>query len=407
MTDSAARNASAADHSGVGYAELVGRARDLIPDLRGRAEETERTRRLPADTEAALHDTGLFRMLQPARFGGAEADFGILIDAGAELAKGCASTSWVVNNLASHHWMLAMFPEQAQRDVWDDSPDHGIASSVVFPAGRARKVKGGYVLSGRWPFSSGVDCSLWNQLGGRVRDADDPDAPPEYRIFLLPDADYEIIDTWTAVGLSGTGSHDIAAEDVFVPEHRTVAADDLKGGPTPGAALNPGPLYQVPLMAMFPYILSGVALGNAEAAYDGFVGSMRSRVSSYNASKVAAHQSVQIRVGDTGAKVSAARRIMLADCEEAMRLARAGEVPGMARKVRFRRDIAFATNLCTEAVDSLFTASGGGGLYARNPIQRLFRDAHAIAAHIAFNTDVAFGGFGQAELGLGVSNPTL
>ena len=213
MTKSAARGATGADHSAVSYAELVGRARDLISDLRGRAEETERTRRITAATERDLHDTGLFRMLQPARFGGAEAEFGILIDAGAEIAKGCASTSWVLTNLASHHWLLAMFPEQAQRDVWDDSPDHGIASSVVFPAGRARKVKGGYVLSGRWPFSSGVDCSLWNQLGGLVRDPDTPDAPPEYRIFLLPDADYEVIDTWTAVGLSGTGSHDIAAQE--------------------------------------------------------------------------------------------------------------------------------------------------------------------------------------------------
>ncbi len=407
MTESAARGATGADHSAVSYAELVGRARDLISDLRGRAEETERTRRITAATERDLHDTGLFRMLQPARFGGAEAEFGILIDAGAEIAKGCASTSWVLTNLASHHWLLAMFPEQAQRDVWDDSPDHGIASSVVFPAGRARKVKGGYVLSGRWPFSSGVDCSLWNQLGGLVRDPDTPDAPPEYRIFLLPDADYEVIDTWTAVGLSGTGSHDIAAQEVFVPEHRTVAADDIKGGPTPGSALNPGPLYRVPLMAMFPYILAGVSLGNAEAAYDGFVGTMRERVSSYNASKIAAHQSIQIRVGDTGARIGAARRIMLSDCDEAMRLARAGEVPDMARKVRFRRDIAFAAGLCTQAVDSLFAASGGGGLYSHNPIQRLFRDAHAIEAHIAFSCDVAFSGFGQAELGLGVSNPTL
>ena len=407
MTERALRRGPATDHSGVTYAELVGRARDLIADLRERAEETERARRLPADTERALHETGLLRMLQPARFGGAEADFGILIDVGAEVAKGCASTAWVLTNLASHHWLMAMFPEQAQRDVWDDSPDHGIASSVVFPAGRARKVKGGYVLSGRWPFSSGVDCSLWNQLGGLVRDPDNPDAPGEYRIFLLPDADYEVIDTWTAVGLCGTGSHDIAAEEVFVPEHRTVAANDIKGGPTPGSALNPGPLYRVPLMAMFPYIIAGVPLGNAEAAYDGFVGSARERVSSYNASTIAAHQSVQIRVGDTGARIGAARRIMLGDCEEAMRLARAEKVPDMARKVRFRRDIAFATGLCTEAVDSLFTASGGGGLYSRNPIQRLFRDAHAIAAHIAFSTDVAFAGFGQAELGLGVSNPTL
>ena len=188
-----------------------------------------------------------------------------------------------------------------------------------------------------------------------------------------------------------------------MPAHRTLAADDIKGGPTPGSELNPSPLYRVPVMAMFPYILSGVALGNADAAYESFVSSSRKRVSSYDASKMAAHQSVQVCVGEAGAGIDAARLIMESACVEAMRLARAGVSPDITHKLRLRRDCAFAVGLCTKAVATLFAASGGGGLYSRNPIQRQFRDAHAIGAHIAFNTDAAGGAFGQAELGLGVS----
>ncbi len=398
---------STADFSRLSYDDLVARARDMIPVLRERAERAEADRRIAPETEREFHETGLFRMVQPARFGGAEADFGVLVDAVAEVAKGCASSAWVLTNLAAHHWMLAMFPEQGQRDVWDDSPDHCIASSMVFPAGRARETKGGYLLSGRWPFSSGIDSSAWNMLGGLVREADDEDAPPEYRIFLLPDADYEVIDTWTAAGLSATGSHDIAVEEAFVPAHRTVASADIKGGPTPGSACNPSPLYRLPVMAVFPYLLSGVALGNAEAAYEMFVATARKRVASYDASKIAAHQSVQISVGEAGAGIDTARLIMQSTCTEAMQLARAGSVPDIVRKVRFRRDGAFAVGLCTKAVDTLFTATGGSALYSRNPIQRLFRDAHAICGHIAFNSGVAAGAFGQAELGLEVSNPTL
>ena len=224
---------STADFSRLSYDDLVACARDLIPALRKRAARAEADRRIAPETERDFHETGLFRMVQPKRFGGAEADFGIFIDAVAEVAKGCASSAWVLTNLAAHQWMLAMFPERGQRNVWDDSPDHCIASSMVFPAGRARETKGGYLLSGRWPFASGIDSSVWTMLGGLVREAENEDAPPEYRIFLLPDADYEVIDTWTAAGLSATGSHDIALEEAFVPAHRTVACADIKGGPPP------------------------------------------------------------------------------------------------------------------------------------------------------------------------------
>ena len=237
-----------------------------------RAAANEAARGLLPETLQELHEAGLFRFLQPARVGGAELDYVSLVDIGSELARGDSSVAWVVTNLASHHWMLAMWPEEAQDLLWGADPDVLIASSFVLPAGKAERAAGGYRLSGRWPFSSGVDCSSWNMLAGMVR-ADDGGAP-EHRIFLVSEADYRVLDTWHASGLAGTASHDVVVEEAFVPEPMSVAVAELKGGPTPGAAVNPSPLYQIPVFALFPHILTGPALGNAKAVLEGFTAAM-------------------------------------------------------------------------------------------------------------------------------------
>ncbi len=386
------------------YAELLGRASELVPVLEARANSAEELRRLPPDNEADLHAAGLYRMLQPKHRGGSEAPYRSLVEIGAILARGCASTAWNLTNLASHHWMLAMFPEDAQSRIWDENPDALIASSFVFPAAKVKRVPGGYSLSGRWPFSSGVDPSDWNMLAGIVRDEG---AAPDHRVFLVHRSDYEILDTWHTVALKGTGSKDVVLEDVFVPEAMSVSAADLKGGPTPGASVNPSPLYQLPVFALFPAILSGVGLGNAEAAYDDYVARSSSRSASYSGAKLAELQSTQIRIGEVGAKLAASRRIMVGLCEESTRVAEAGRREDLRTKLAYRRDLAYATGLCTEAVDAVTSASGAAALYLSSPVQRRFRDAHGVAAHIAFSMDASASAYGRVALGLDTDNPTV
>ena len=242
--------------------ELWGRAQELLPVLRERAARSEELRRMPDDTLRDFHDSQLFRIHQPRRVGGAELEFSAVVTFGALLAGACASSSWTFINFLAHHLMLGMFQPRAQDQIWGESPDTLIASSLVFPAGKAKKVKGGYVISGRWPFSSGVDPSEWNMLGGLAWL--DDNAPPEQRLFLLHRSQYEVIDNWFAAGLRATGSKDVEAKEQFVPEHLTLAVSDTKGGPTPGSAVNPGPLFRLPVFALFPYMLSGVPLGIAE-----------------------------------------------------------------------------------------------------------------------------------------------
>jgi 3-hydroxy-9,10-secoandrosta-1,3,5(10)-triene-9,17-dione monooxygenase len=396
--------ARGADDSG--YAAMVSRAMALIPRWRERAAKTEELRRLPPETERDLHDTGLFRIVQPKRVGGSEFDYVALVDCADIIGQADASVAWNFANLASHHWMLGMFDRQAQDLVWNKDANALIASSFIFPAGRARKVDGGYLLRGSWPFSSGVDSSEWNMLASVVSSDDEADGI-EYRIFLLPKADYKIKDTWNATGLRGTGSNDVEVNDAFVAEAMTLAVSDLDGGPTPGSAINPNPLYALPVFSLFPYVLSGVALGNAQACLDDYVDIARHRASTYNRAKIGDLQSTQIKIAEASAKIDAARVIMRSTCIEAMADARRGHIPDIAAKTRLRRDGAYSVNLCTEAVSLLFSASGARGLFTTGALQRQFRDAHAINSHIAFNFDAAGTNYGRVALGLPSENLTL
>lgn len=390
----------------VAYAAMLARAEALIPKLRDRAARTEELRRLPPETERDLHDTGLFRLVQPKRVGGSEFDYVALVDCADALGQGDASVAWNFANLASHHWMLGMFDKRAQDEVWDKDPDTLIASSFIFPAGRARRVDGGYVLRGSWPFSSGVESCEWNMLGSVVSSDDEADGI-EYRIFLLNKRNYRIRDTWNAAGLRGTGSNDVSVEDAFVPEHMSVAVSDLAGGPTPGSAVNPNPLYALPVFSLFPYVLSGVALGNAQACLDDYVEIARHRASTYNRAMLGDMQSTQIKIAEASAKIDTARLVMRSNCIAAMADARRGHIPHMMAKTRLRRDGAFSVNLCTEAVSLLFAASGARSLFISGALQRQFRDAHAVNSHLAFNFDAAGTNYGRVALGLPSENLTL
>jgi len=388
------------------FAEMLGRAKALIPRLRDRAVRTEELRLLPPETESDLHEAGLFRIVQPRRVGGSELDYVALVDCAELLGRADASVAWNLANLASHHWMLGMFDKRAQDIVWGKDPNVLIASSFIFPAGRAKKAEGGYRLRGSWPFSSGVASCEWNMLASVVSSDDEADGI-EYRIFLVHKNDYKVLDTWNAAGLRGTGSNDVEVRDAFVAEPLTVAVSDLAGGPTPGSAVNPNALYALPVFSLFPFVLSGVALGNAQACLDDYIDVATHRASTYNRTKLGDLQSTQIKIAEASAKIDAARLIMRSACIEAMVDARRGQTPDMATKTRFRRDGAYSVNLCTEAVSLLFAASGARGLFTTGVLQRQFRDAHAINSHLAFNFDAAGTNYGRVALGLPSENLTL
>jgi 3-hydroxy-9,10-secoandrosta-1,3,5(10)-triene-9,17-dione monooxygenase len=376
-------------------------AEALLPKLKERAARCEELRRLPDETLRDFHDAQLFRIHQPKRVGGAELEFAAVVTFGALLARACASTSWVWVNYAAHHMMLGMFPRKVQDEVWNVSRDALIASSFVFPAAKARKVEGGYVISGRWPFSSGVHPAEWNMLAGLA--FLDDHAPPEQRVFMLDKSQYKVIDNWHAGGLRGTGSMDVEAKDAFVPDHRTLSVADTKGGPTPGSESNPGVLFQMPVFALFPYMLSGVPLGIAEALIDDYA----PKAGRMTHARVAEIQSTQIRLSEATAYARASRLVQLANCREAEEMIRSGTVPDMKAKGRYRLEGAYAVDWAVRAVDTMFALAGASGLYESGATPRAFRDAHAVKQHFSFNTDIAGTTYGRLALGLPTDNPTL
>jgi 3-hydroxy-9,10-secoandrosta-1,3,5(10)-triene-9,17-dione monooxygenase len=392
--------------AGVGYEEMLDRARALVPVFAERAAECERQRRLPDDSERDLHRAGLFRVMQPARVGGAELDVGIMVDVCAEIAKVCPSTAWNFGNLASHHWMLGYFEPATQDEIWSVSPDTLIATSLAFPAGRGRKVDGGWEVTGRWPLSSGIDNSDWNMLGFMVREQEDG-PPVDQRFALVHRSQYEIIDTWHAIGLAGTGSKHVATSKLFVPDAHSLTAWAFNGKPHPGSAVNPGPIFRLPLLALGPYVLSGVMLGCARGAYESTVGDARLRLGTNTGTPVNASQAVQIKVAEASARIDTAEMLMRQACVHAMEVARSGREPAHEDKLRYRRDAFFSTRMCLEAVDILMGIAGSGGLYLTSTMQRLFRDAHACNAHVMFSPDLQGSMYGQHALGMKGPPPLL
>ena len=393
------------DFAGISYDVTVQRARDLAPALRSRAAQAEAARVMLPETVNDLQSMGALRALQPRRWGGMEFDFIAYIDIPMELARGCASTSWNVVNLMIHNWMLAMYDERAQADVWDKDPTALIAAGIAFPQGRAQKVDGGFVISGKWNFSSCVNISTWCMLAVTVRDGD---KIIDHRMCLLDQSQYEIVDDWHTLGMRSTGSMTVVAKDVFVPEYRALCMYDIRGGDTfPGARGNPNPLYRVSLTALGGHGIAATALGNAMAALEHTLALVKERSTNYTGLKMRDQQIVQHRVSSAGAKIDSARLMLRADAIEAQALANKNVIPGMQQKLRYKRNAAYAATLCTEAVDALHTVTGATGIYQSYPLERIFRDAHALGAHISLNFDAQAPSWGLVALGGEVENQTL
>ena len=389
----------------VGYEEALRRARAIVPTLRERAQRCEDARVLLPENEKLLHETGLFRFHQPKRFGGMELPFVAVVDIVSELARGCPSTAWNVGNLGCHHWILGYYEPETQHELWDANPDVLIASSIALAAGRGRRVEGGFIVSGKWPFSSGVDNSDWNMLAVTIYDGEGAASTPvDWRLCLVPKSDYRVIDTWYAMGMVGTGSKDIEAREVFVPERRALALARCRGGlEHPGAKLNSGPLFRVPIVASAGHPLSATALGTAEGAYEHVLSSFKTRVGTYTGAKVSDFQAVQVKLARARCLIDSARHLM----RESALLFQDHDGLDVETKLRLRAQNAFAVSQSREAVETLWSFYGANAIYTRDPLQRYLRDVQAASQHFSFNFDIAGSAFGMTALGGKYANPTL
>src|ERR1700689_3770026 len=317
--------------------ELVARARALAPILRERAVRADRDRHIPQASVDEFIEAGLIHTLQPKRWGGYEHDHEVAFDIAVGTGKStCGSSAWCLNYLADHACILALFPEEAQHDVWSRDTAACIATSAA-PTGKVSVVSGGYRLDGRWSWCSGLRHSQWIMIGGLVQRAGEDH--PDMRLYLVPVSELKEDDTWYCAGLRASGSNTAVLDNVFVPEHRSVSFGTLRDASSPGAATNPNPIYRTPFIAVHSYALLGPVLGLARGGYADFVQWTRQRYLTYTQLSIAQHVPVQMRIAEIAAQIDAAELLARRGFATARQ-----DYGGMSLQTRtlLRRDFTFA-----------------------------------------------------------------
>lgn len=369
---------------------------DLLPTIRERAEETERLRVVPESSVKELEEVGFFKLLQPARFGGLEADPVDFYTCVRDIASACGSTGWVSSVLGVHPWQIALFDDEAQQAVWGEDPDTRVSSSYA-PMGKATITEGGFTLSGRWSFSSGCAHATWVLLGGLV--FSDEGQVVDFRTFLVPRERYEIVDVWNVVGLAGTGSNDIVVEDVFIPETFTLSMAETGRCKGPGQAVNTGDLYKLQFHSLFTTTITTPIIGMARGAYEEHVTMQQNRVRASYGEKASLDPFAAVRVATASSDIDAAWALLMANIREQQAYVARGEKIPITQRLRIRRDQVLGTQRAIDAIDLLFEASGGRALANGTPLQRAWRDAHAGRVHAANDPERALQMYGASEFG--------
>lgn len=375
--------------------ELVRRVRELAPVLEERARAAERARRLSDETIADLAGTGLFQMLVPERFGGGEQGFGAMAAACREIGAGDASAGWLSVIYTLHNWMIALFPEEAQREVWADRP-YALVPCTLAPNGTAEAVDGGHRVTGRWSWGSGVMHADHVMVMALVT----VDESIEPRLFLLPREDVEVHDVWHTSGMRGTGSNDIEVRDRFVPSHRSVAMADLTEGRSPGSRVNGGAIYRIPLVPVFALTGAAPVLGVAEGVLARYAERMQTRVMTYTGVKQRDLMSGQIRLAKATADLAAARLLLEDAVRDLMDAYESGGAYGIPERARSRLVAAHVAGVARTIVNELCASGGAGVQFADSPFQRAQRDVNTISAHVVFDADATYALYGRTALGM-------
>lgn len=382
--------------------ELVALARAMIPALKARAKQTTANRDVPAETIAEMKAAGFFRILQPKRWGGYEMHPNTFFEVQKALAEGCMSTGWMYGVLGCHPYEMALFHDEAQREVWGSDNDM-LVSSTYQPVGQVKTVEGGYRLSGHWGFSTGsVHCG-WVLLGALIWPNDQPGSgAPDMRTFLLPRSDYTIgMDAWHTFGLQGTGSHDIIVNDVFVPEYRTHRAVDGFLCQNPGQAENTGPLYTLPWAQVFVRSVSTAAFGGAKAALDAAKGIMASRVSTNTGKASKADPFLQSAMARAHAQIIEMETMQRVTFDDLMGYATRGEPIPMEKRALYAYNSSNVVRRLAELIDDVVQQLGGRAIYMTSEIIQPWLDLNAGRAHVANDPgnrygDVVGSMFGEA-----------
>lgn len=356
----------------------------------GCADDAERRREVDPAVMSALVQAGFARHFAPIAVGGLEGGFGELVDAVGVIAQVCPASSWCASLIAGIVRMAGAFlPAQGQAEVWQAGPDTVLVGSVT-PAGRAQSWTGGWLVSGRWAYMSGVAHSDWALVCAVVHGG----VSSESKMFAVPRSAYRVEDTWFSVGMQGTGSNTLVLDEVFVPEHRVFDRTDLFAGRAgPDAAAAP-PCYRAPLQAVNGLIFAAPAVGAAHGMVRGFAGHFAEKLGTAQplpgtAGVQGVRASAELALARAAGEADAARLLL----DRAARLVDEGVTADPLETARNLRDCALAADLAVTAVDRIFRQAGTRGQSTSGVMQRLWRDVNVISTHVALQFEPAARGY--------------
>ena len=379
---------------------LTDRVRALTPLIAEHAAQAEADRKPVDEVIEALERSGVFKSFVPRRFGGYEIDNASFIDIGIAIGEACASTGWVTTFCMEHNWMLAQFPPETQEAIFAELP-YIIAPASITPSGVAEKVDGGFVLNGRWGWATGVMHANWVLLNGMVAG----DGPPDPRLFLAPIEDIRVEDTWFADGMEGTGSNDMVAEDLFVPEARSESLLRMMMGRGSGTALNDSPRFRHPMLPLLCLAAASPAIGAARAGLALFRERLGERKLYATRTPQAERQSAQVLLGNAMVRVQSAETLVRAVGDALDGWGHGEELCPPEERARLRLLVAHAVQTCRDVAQDLMQASGAGAHMRSHPMQRIVRDLNTLSCHTVFDLDVGGENYGRLLLGMDPASP--
>lgn len=379
--------------------ELIARAHSIGHIIAANAAEGEQNRRAADESIRAIQEQGLFKLAVPQRYGGYQASMKTMLDVSSAIAEYDGGTSWAMTLITACAWTASLYPTHVQDEIWGENPDARI-SGVFAPTGTATPVEGGYSVTGRWYYNSGSWFSDWVMVA-----FPNPDATSRYgsmSFALIPRGDIEIEDTWFTAGMRASASNCIVAEEVFVPAHRVMSANEANLGHILNERADEEPLYRAAFQPLLILIIIGPQLGMGRAAMKYVVEKSTTRgIPGTDIARQADWPAFQQRIAKAALKLSTAELHAYAAAEEIDRDAELGVYPPIEDRIRTTAWAAYVAENVREAIDLLLTAHGAGSFAEASPLQRIWRDANTAGRHAFIAPDARYDLLGRAILGLG------
>jgi len=385
-----------------GERELIDSLKALTPMLREHALAAERERKPVDVVMQAIEATGAYRWFVPKQYGGFEYSLAGFMEVGMALGEGCTSHAWVTTFCMEHNWLLSLYDKAAQDDLFGNQP-YIIAPGSLAPNGRATPVEGGYRITGRWQWGTGVMHANWAMVG--VLTPVEGREAPMMAMFILPLEEVQVIDTWHVEGMVGTGSNDIAVDDVFVPGHRLVDLAEVRDGTSPGSKLHDSPIYKMPMLPVLGLTATAPLVGAAKNAVRLFEERMQERTVYGTASKQSERALAQSRLAHARAEVNSIENQLMAVTREVENWGEQGYPCPELDRARLRVDLGHLVRRTRNVVRDVVEACGASAHFLDNPLQRVLRDINTASCHTVFDLDVSTEIYGRLLVGLPANGP--